>query len=291
MEIDSSQVGRVERLPDRRITWRDTMNYAAAVGESNPRYYDDTLADGIIAPPMFAVATKWPVVNREAPPEQNRNRPAVFATSVHATEHLIFHRPIRPGDRLKFSSRIESMRPTSAGVHRIVKLEVTDAENNAVFTEYDGSILRGVKCADNGRTQEPIPEPPVFDESDSLVWDVEMPVAREAAHIYDGCTDIVAPIHTSAAYARNVDLPDIILQGTCTLALAVRELVAREAGGEPERLKEVACRFSRMVIPGTSIKVQVIARENNPDGTYLGFQVLNAEGERALTGGFARISE
>ncbi|MBW2623904.1 MAG: MaoC family dehydratase N-terminal domain-containing protein, partial [Deltaproteobacteria bacterium] len=257
-------------------------------------YFDDTLPEGIVAPPMFAIAVKWPAVDREVAPEAARDiRPNAFATGVHATEHLIVHRLIRPGDRLKFVSRLESMRPTSAGVHRVVKLEAMDADNKPVFTEYDGTMLRGVTCSDHGRAVEPLPEPPFFEkfeEPASLLWDAELPIARQAAHVYDGCSDIVVPIHTSVAFARNVGLPDIILQGTCTLAMAVRELVAREADGVPEKLKEVACRFSRMVIPGTSIKVQLIARESRPDGTHLGFQVLNAAGEKALTRGFARIS-
>ncbi|MBW2624329.1 MAG: MaoC family dehydratase N-terminal domain-containing protein, partial [Deltaproteobacteria bacterium] len=71
--MDSSQVGRVEYLPERRITWRDTMNYAAAVGETNPRYFDDTLPEGIVAPPMFAIAVKWPAVDREVAPEAARD--------------------------------------------------------------------------------------------------------------------------------------------------------------------------------------------------------------------------
>lgn len=290
MEIDSSSVGQVEYLPERRITWRDTMNYAAGVGETNPRYYDDTLPGGIVAPPMFAHATKWNPPARGVAPEIARDQPNVFATGVHATEHLIVHRLIRPGDRLKFISRIESMRPTSAGVHRVIKIEVMDAEDKLVYTEYDGTMLRGVTCSDEGRTVEPIPETPIFSEAAPLLWDVELPISRQATYVYDGCSDIVVPIHTSVAFARNVGLPDIILQGSCTLAIAVRELVAREADGVPEKCKEIACRFSRMVIPGTSIRVQLIARESKPDGTHLGFQVLNAEGEKALTRGFVRIS-
>jgi hypothetical protein len=37
------------------------MNYAAAVGDNNPVYFDDTRENGIIAPPMFCVALSYPI--------------------------------------------------------------------------------------------------------------------------------------------------------------------------------------------------------------------------------------
>ncbi|UCG04133.1 MAG: MaoC family dehydratase N-terminal domain-containing protein [Candidatus Heimdallarchaeota archaeon] len=33
------------------------MNYAAAIDDNNEFYFDDERKDGIVAPPMFAVAT------------------------------------------------------------------------------------------------------------------------------------------------------------------------------------------------------------------------------------------
>jgi acyl dehydratase len=82
-----------------------------------------------------------------------------------------------------------------------------------------------------------------------------------------------------------VGLPGIILQGTCTLALAARELVNREAGGDPTRLKTLSCRFSGMVRPGTSIRVELKSRSRGD----LFFEVLNQEGEKAVSKGYARI--
>lgn len=46
-------------------------------------------------------------------------------------------------------------------------------------------------------------------------------------------------------------LPGIIHQGTATLAYAARELVNREARGNPALLKALACRFTGMVRPGS----------------------------------------
>ena len=36
------------------VGWRESMNFAASIGDANPYYFDDTREDGIIAPPMLA---------------------------------------------------------------------------------------------------------------------------------------------------------------------------------------------------------------------------------------------
>ncbi len=56
MKLDSRIVGTELAGLERDVSWRETMNYAAAVGDTNPLYLDDTGEDGIMAPPLFAVA-------------------------------------------------------------------------------------------------------------------------------------------------------------------------------------------------------------------------------------------
>jgi len=288
MEIDSSLAGKTIAGLEREVTWRETMNYAAAVGDANPRYMDDT--QGIVAPPLFAVAVTWPIMERIQDQLGGRLPMEVIATMVHATEHLVFHRPIRPGDRLRVGGRVAAVLPGSAGTRFVLRLDATDTDGNAVFTEYAGALFRGVSCPDSGRGKEDIPDLPRRDEPASPLWECEIPIAREAAHLYDGCTDIVFPIHTSPAFARAVGLPDILLQGTATLALAAREILNREAQGTPERLREIACRFTGMVIPGTPIRLQLLRKEPDENGTDLHFRGLNGEGGIALHWGYARIS-
>ncbi|HXK64886.1 MAG TPA: MaoC/PaaZ C-terminal domain-containing protein, partial [Spirochaetota bacterium] len=95
--------------------------------------------------------------------------------------------------------------------------------------------------------------------------------------------------HTSVGFARIVGLPDIILQGTATLAFAARELTDNEAAGNPQRLKELSCRFTGMVVPPADIRVLLLQREEHASGTDLFFEVHGKEG-RVLSNGYARIS-
>ena len=109
-----------------------------------------------------------------------------------------------------------------------------------------------------------------------------IPISRELPHVYTECADIWNPIHTERAAALAAGLPDIILHGTCTWALAVREIVADRLGGDPEGLERFSGRFTGMVLPGTDIIVRHAA--TNKGARY---EVIAADGSIAISDGRA----
>ncbi|MEA3470508.1 MAG: hypothetical protein U9R24_02190, partial [Thermodesulfobacteriota bacterium] len=64
-----------------------------------------------------------------------------------------------------------------------------------------------------------------------------------------------------------------------------------EAGGNPFELKSAYCRFTGMVLPGTTIRVQLIKKDSSGGGADLFFAVLNAEEKRAISGGYVRLEK
>jgi len=292
MEVSSKFVGA--RLKDytTEITWRDTMNYAAAIGDNNPYYLDDERTEGVIAPPMFSVAVTWQISERIWDYIEVQDFPKeIMFTLVHYTEHLKFYRPIRPGDELSIKGKIAAILPHKAGTHIVIRFDAFDKEGKPVFTEHIGGMLRGVECTDEGRGEEDLPEVPRYAGDNIPVWESVVPIEPLASFIYDGCTRIIFPIHTSVKFAHQVGLPGRILQGTATLAYAVRELINKEADGHPFELKSAYCRFTGIVLPGTDIKVQLIKKDNIGGGTALFFVVLNAEGKKAISDGYARLGK
>lgn len=102
------------------------LNFAAALGETNPVYWDEADArtrklGGVIAPPTFAVASAlWNpdyglrgirrVPARPAPPERGQpesggRRGGGSARLLHGEQHFTYHQPMRPGMRLTVSNR------------------------------------------------------------------------------------------------------------------------------------------------------------------------------------------
>jgi len=291
MEISARFAGTPLKEHRTEIEWRDMMNYAAAIDDPNPVYFDDERPEGIIAHPMFCVAVTWRVLERIWEFIEAHDFPFhLLATQVHFTEHLAFHRPIRPDDALTIRGQIAAILPhcpADTGTLAVIRSDAFDEGGAPVFTEHSGTLLRGVRCIDEGRGAGALPPIPATPPDESLIWEAIIPIEPWRPHIYDGCTGITFPIHTSRSFAHQVGLPDIILQGTATLAFAVRELVNREAAGDPLLLQSLSCHFTRMVVPGTEIRVQLIGKTAAESGTDLHFCVLNQDGRKAVSHGHA----
>jgi acyl dehydratase len=215
----------------------------------------------------------------------------LLATQVHYTEHLAFHRPIKPGASLTITGEIAAILPHRVGAHVAIRLDAADKDGWPVFTEHVGALLRGVKCTGEGKGSEALPPTPKPSTQKPPIWEAAVPVDPLRPFIYDGCTGISFHIHTSRQFARQVGLPDIILHGTATLALAVRELVNREAAGNPLLLQSLQCRFRAMVLPNTEIRVQLTGKTPTEEGVDLNFAVLNQDGRRAISKGYAFLKK
>jgi acyl dehydratase len=203
---------------------------------------------------------------------------------VHALQDSTFRRPIRSGDVLVTTAKIVEVRATRAGAFVLVRLDTLEERSvECVVTSYYGSIYRDV--AVNG-PDVCIEALPAFSEVAPLrsTEKVEILVRREAAHVYTECARIWNPIHTERRVALEAGLPDIILHGTATWALAAREIVDRFAAGNPRRLRRLAGQFRAQVIPGSTIVF-----EAGRAGERVDFVVRNEKGEPAIASGRALI--
>ncbi len=288
MNLDSQLAG-TRLLPYTvEIPQRRTVNFAAGLADNNPCYFDDTVK-ALVAPPTFPVSVTWPVLSRlqDFIPE-NKFPMEVLLTQVHYTEHLILHRLIRPNDILTINADIASIAPHRAGTHVIIRLTALDGNDDPVFTEYVGAMLRGVTCTGE-ETRGALPLVPEFIPEAGPQWQADLPIDPLAPYVYDACADIEFPIHTSPKFARDVGLPGILLQGTATLGYAVRELVNREADENPASVSEIACTFTGMVRPGTKICLHCLGTRNQHNETLVFFEVLNDENKKAIRNGYMKI--
>jgi acyl dehydratase len=290
MQLDSQLVGTALRPHRLQLNGRRLMNYAAAVGDSNPVYFDDERTEGITGHPMFATAVTWRICKRlEAHLAPERLPPGILTTQLHYSEHLQFYRPFRAAQDLTIQGRIAAILPHRAGVRFVIRFDAVDADLRPIFTEHSGALLRGVRCTDSGRGVDGLPEEGPPPSGRGPIWEAKLPIDTLLPYVYDGCTGIHFPIHTSPKFAHAVGLPGTIVQGTAILALAVRELIDREADGNPLRLRSVQCRFGGMVLPGSRVRFQCLADRRHPDGREIHFQILNDRNQGAVRRGKALL--
>ena len=290
MKLDSNLAGTRLTPHNAQITWRDTTNFAAAIKDGNPLYFDD-INQGLVAPPTFPVAVTWPILSNLGQYIDSKDFPReILFTQVHYTEHLILHRLIHPGDNLQLTGEIAAILPHRSGTHAVMKLSATDENNAPVFTEYIGAMLRGVECLGEAGRQS-LPTLPDFDSDATPTWSCQNKIDPLMPYLYDGCTHIEFPIHTSPKFAEDVGLPGIILQGTATLGIAVQEMVNQEAGGDPHRIQEIACKFTGMVKPGTAIEICCLGTKEYPHHKDIFFNVRNAKNKQAIRSGYLKIKK
>jgi acyl dehydratase len=97
------------------------------------------------------------------------------------------------------------------------------------------------------------------------------------------------PIHLDPEFARGVGLPGTIVHGFLEMAI-LTEAVARWAGGF-ERVAELACRFSKPLLPGETLTCagRVVAVDPVSGALTLQLEATSSRGERVLTNGRAVV--
>ncbi len=291
MRIPASAVGITVGPREHEVDARWLMAYAAALGESAPEYFDTARPGGILAHPLFPVCYEWPLaldVRAKALPDD------VAVRGVHATHRLTLHRPPRAGDRLSTSATVAALERRTPGAYLVLRMETVDAAGRPVSTTEYGSLYLGVECES---APHPNPLPRGEREQETLSpqgrgqgegsrslegWSVEVRIAATLAHVYTECARIWNPIHTDRAIALGAGLPDIILHGTATLALAISQTLRQQPRGAATPVRAVAARFGAMVRLPSRLVVRGQAPRPSPDGAVVRFEALAEDGRPAV---------
>jgi acyl dehydratase len=294
--LDTAMVGAAVGPITHEIDARWLMAYAAALGETDPRYFDTLGNDGPIAHPVFPVCYEWPaaVALRDKTIAVD-----LQPQSVHATHHLTIHRPPRAGDTLHTTARVLELAPRRSGTLVVSRFETVDAHGEPVSTTDYGSVYRGVALAGrpkghgqaeapepagagasraSGVPSEEAPPPPGATAGD---WHEVVDVPANAAWVYTECARIWNPIHTDVAVARRAGLRAPILHGTATLALAVSRVLARDLAGAADRVKEIRARFTGMVAMPSTFTVRGRGRA----ASRIAFDAVGIDGTPILSQG------
>jgi len=264
------------------VTVRMLRAFAAGIGEVGDYTFDDT-APAFAASRAFCAALEWPVISHDRRTTLLDLTETELERGVHVEQDSIFHGVIRPGDKVRTSGKIVTVRETSAGALVEYKLSTVDEpEDTPLVTTWYKTILRGVGIKGSGGTFETSPSWPP--DPGAGVRVIEIPVAKQAAHIYTECSGIWNPIHTEQEVAKKAGLPGTILHGTALWALAGRELVRVYGGGNPSCLMRLRARFRAPVVPGTVLTLRHCAIASDTD---VHFTMHLKDGQVAVSDGYA----
>ena len=252
-ETDKNEPGVV--TGQSKLDHRWLMSYMACLTDSGPDYYDT--GENYPAHPLFPVCVEWPVIRKLRGEDRLVGDPDGVSSVVHASHDLHIHKPLLAGQVLTTSASITGKVQKKPGVYETICMQTQDENGLLLCTTYQGSMRLGEVLSGPDTIDEsslPIPQLEALSEP----REYEQYISSGFAHIYTECARIWNPIHTDRRLARDAGLPDILLHGTATLALAVSRIVENELGGNYSCVNRIAGRFSGMVFMPSQTVVRVV---------------------------------
>ena len=235
------------------VTRDRIIGYAEATNDPIPAH----LA-GDVAPPLFAIV---PVFQSLMEPAIEVVPLSMFGRIVHGEQDFRFHRPIRPGDVLVSRARAIGYEGLPNGSRLAIHLESRDEAGDVVNEQYVTVFVRGF---DTGPAEGELAPGHKFDES----LRGQAPVAKVAQHVdedqtfrYGPAAGDLMPIHLDEDVAKDAGLPGIIAHGLCTMAFTSWAVLTEVAGSDVARLKRLAVRFAKPVLPGQDLSTEIWRRD------------------------------
>jgi acyl dehydratase len=259
-----------------------TKAYAAATNDPIAAH-----ASGELAPPLFAVVPVWPVmlasVAMVTPPE-------VMLSVVHGEQDIHFHEAIEPGMTLVGRGSPVGVHVKGSGTTVVTRLETRDASSNKLVNEqYSVTFIRGATDGEGRGEVAPahaFPEPVRGSEPVAVV---DQAMDEDQTYRYSDASGDTVPIHLDADIARSVGLPGIIIHGLCTMAFTSWAAIEQHADGDPRRLRRLAVRFSRPVLPGQTITTRFWADGERDGRAAYVYETTSDNGDVVIKDGVAEI--
>ncbi|AMW18134.1 MaoC/PaaZ C-terminal domain-containing protein [Mycobacteroides chelonae] len=218
---------------------------------------------GEVAPPVFAVV---PIFQSLVGTTMSVVPYQLIPRVVHGEQFFRFDRPIKPGDTLVAKSKMTGYEGMENGTRGTVYAETRDASGDLVNEQYVTFFFRKY---DVGETRGVLGPNVVLDEAIKA----NAPAASLVQHVdddqtfrYSPASGDPMPIHLDNDAAVAAGLPGIIAHGLCTMAFTSWAALTELADSRTERLKELAVRFAKPVLPGQDITTSFW--KNGAAGTY-----------------------
>lgn len=231
------------------VTRERIAEYAAAT--------NDPIAvhrSGDIAPPVFAIV---PAFDALMTPVLDVVPIEIFGRIVHGEHDFHFHRPIRPGDRLSTRARVIGYDSVDSGARVSIHLETRDAEGELVNEQYLIGFFRGINAGEAVGEQVPGHKFDAALREQSPAAEVVQHVDDDQTYRYGPAAGDPMPIHLDEEVARDAGLPGIIAHGLCTMAFTSWAVLTEFGDSDVNRLKRLAVRFSKMVLPGDDLETRI----------------------------------
>ncbi|ONM46682.1 MaoC/PaaZ C-terminal domain-containing protein [Nocardia donostiensis] len=282
--FDGSGLGQWTDEERFEVTAERIAEYAAATNDPIAAH-----RGGEVAPPVFAVV---PVFTSMAPAALSVAPVELLMKLVHGEQDFRFHRPIRPGDELVVRAKPIGYQGRPNGSTVVVYAETRDAAGALVNEQWLTAFFRKVDAGPGEGEQAPGHRITDADRASEPVATVTAHIDDDQTFRYSPASGDPMPIHLDDEIARMAGLPGIINHGLCTMAFTSWAALTELADGDTARLRRLAVRFAKPVLPGRDITTTLWRTDTTEPGVsvYAFEAEAEADGEIAITDGRAEIT-
>lgn len=242
-------VGRTLTGYEGRVDEDAAIAYALATNEPNPVY----LSGGAV-PPLFTTAMvrgSFLDANR-----RNVEKGAIVGARgvVHGEHEVRCWRPVRPGERLRWSVTTESARQLPNGVTVTQRIDVVASDESRRITHRWSSFHVGA----SSKAAEPAHPSSVSEGAGARsLGQHTFDLSLDQGFRYAGVSADHVPHAMDSEAARAEGFAGKILQGLCTFSMCSGAVIKIAASGDPHRLRRISGRFSAPAYPRNRLVVSV----------------------------------
>lgn len=280
--FDATAIGRWGESTQFEVTRERLVAYAEATNDPIASH-----RNGDVAPPVFAIV---PIFDSLVEAALEVAPLELIPRLVHGEQNFRFHQAIRPGDVLTARAKAIGYEGKPNGTRGTVYAETRNADGDLLNEQWVTFFFRGF---DVGEVVGELGPKHSFDErlrSNTPVANVLQHVDDDQTFRYSPAAGDPMPIHLDDEIARSAGLPGIIAHGLCTMAFTSWAVLTEVGDGQSERLKQLAVRFAKPVLPGQDLGTRIWEKSTSVEGTTYAFETT-AAGEVVVKDGFAVIAD
>lgn len=200
-----------------------------------------------------------------------------LAKLVHAEQALEIHRPIPVEATVRVTTTVTGMHDKGSGALVTTESVAVDVSDDLpIVTTRGGVFIRGESGGSSSTdTREP------WERPDRTPDETVIYTSRPDQALLYRLSGDRNPLHADPTFAARGGFDRPILHGLCTYGFTGRALLHALCGSDPDRFKSMYGRFSRPVLPGQDLTVNIwkIGR-----GEAI-FQTANGKGEVVIDRG------
>ncbi|MFI5324529.1 MAG: MaoC family dehydratase N-terminal domain-containing protein, partial [Thermodesulfobacteriota bacterium] len=163
MGLNRSFIGKEYEPSVHVVSTEEVIDYAWAIGARNLSYFNYNGAFNFdhetpvgMAPPSYAVTYELPMLEQVwSDPELHggiEQAKKNVLMLVHGDQNMKFYKPIRPGDKLTFRTKIVDIEDKGTGELLKINVLTTNAKGEKVVESDWGLFIRGVGTGEKPKT-------------------------------------------------------------------------------------------------------------------------------------------